>query len=153
MSRDPGKDGLQNPGLKGVRDVVSEDERPDEVTLEPGLERRDEVVVEGRLLTDVGGTIGASVLSTPAMVGLMERSASILAYQHLPEGKATVGFEVCIKHVAAAAEGSTVTVSAKLREVADGRKLRFDVEVTEGERTIGVGTHERRLIDVGQLGS
>ncbi len=28
----------------------------------------------------------------------------------------------------------------------DERKLRFDVEVTEGERTIGVGTHERRVI-------
>jgi predicted thioesterase len=33
-------------------------------------------------------------------------------------------------------------------EVVDGRKLRFDVEVTEGERTIGVGTHERRVIEV-----
>jgi fluoroacetyl-CoA thioesterase len=31
--------------------------------------------------------------------------------------------------------------------VVDGRKLRFDVEVREGERTIGVGTHERRVID------
>ena len=39
---------------------------------------------------------------------------------------------------------------ATLREVVDGRKLRFDVEVTEGERTIGVGTHERRV--VGQAG-
>ena len=29
---------------------------------------------------------------------------------------------------------------------------RFDVEVTEGDRTICVGTHERRMIDVGQLG-
>ena len=153
MTNDPGRDGLHNPGLKGVRDVVSEEERPAEVTLEPGLERRDEVVVDGRLLTDVGGTIGSSVLSTPAMVGLMERSASILAYQHLPQGKATVGFEVCIKHVAAAAEGAAVTVSAKLREVAEERKLRFEVEVAEGERTVGVGTHERRLIDVGQLGS
>ena len=38
-----------------------------------------------------------------------------------------------------------------LREIADGRKLRFDVEVTEGERTIGVGTHERRAIDVGAV--
>ena len=28
------------------------------------------------------------------------------------------------------------------------RKLRFDVEVKEGERTIGVGTHERRIIPV-----
>jgi predicted thioesterase len=38
-------------------------------------------------------------------------------------------------------------VRASLSEVVDGRKLRFDVEVREGERTIGVGTHERRVID------
>ena len=70
-----------------------------------------------------------------------------------PEGKATVGFEVCVKHVAAAAEGARCTAHARLREVADGRKLRFDVEVKEGERTIGVGTHERRVIDVGAVAS
>jgi predicted thioesterase len=38
-----------------------------------------------------------------------------------------------------------------LREVVDDRKLRFDVELTEGDRTIGVGTHERRVIDVGHI--
>ncbi len=120
--------------------------------LEPGLERSDEFVVEDRLVTDVGGTIGSSVLSTPGMIAMMERCASILAFENLPEGSATVGFEVCVKHVAAALEGSTCAVRAHLREVADERKLRFEVEVTEGERTIGVGTHERRLIQVGQLG-
>jgi predicted thioesterase len=31
--------------------------------------------------------------------------------------------------------------------VIDERKLRFDVEVAEGERTLGVGTHERRVIN------
>lgn len=117
--------------------------------LEVGMERRDEFMVEDRLVTDVGGTIGASVLSTPGMIAMMERTAAALAFENLPEGKATVGFEVCIKHVAAAAEGAKCTVSAKLREIADERKLRFDVEVTEGERTIGVGTHERRMIEVG----
>ena len=121
--------------------------------LEPGIERTDEFVVEDRLVTDVGGTIGVSVLSTPGMIGMMERNSSILAYENLPEGKATVGFEVCIKHVAAAAEGSTCTVRSKLLEVVDDRKLRFEVEVTEGERTIGVGTHERRAIDVGGVKS
>jgi predicted thioesterase len=74
------------------------------MTLEPGLERTDEFTAEGRLLTDVRGTLPAP-------------------------------------------EGSTCTVTAKLREVEDGRKLRFDVEVRDGERTIGVGTHERRVID------
>src|SRR5438270_80507 len=38
-------------------------------------------------------------------------------------------------------------LGARLREVVDQRKLRFDVEVREGERTLGVGTHERRVID------
>ena len=33
----------------------------------------------------------------------------------------------------------------------DDRKLRFDVEVKEGDRTIGVGTHERRVIETGSV--
>ena len=120
------------------------------MALEPGISREDEFVVEGRLLTDVGGSIGVSVLSTPGMIGMIERNAATLAYEHLEEGKATVGFEVCVKHVAGAVEGSRCTARATLREVVDGRKLRFDVEVVEGDRTIGVGTHERRVIDVAQ---
>ena len=120
------------------------------MNLEIGAEREDEFVVEDRLLTDVGGTIGASVLSTPGMIGMMERTAAILSFEQLPDGSATVGFEVCIKHVAAAAEGATCRTRATLREVVEERKLRFDVEVSEGERTIGVGTHERRV--VGQAG-
>ena len=123
------------------------------MTLEPGAERSTEFVVEGRLLTDVGGTIGASVLSTPGMIAMIEGNAAALAYEQLDEGRATVGFEVCVKHVAAAAEGATCSVRSTLNEVADARKLRFEVEVREGERTIGVGTHERRVIDVGKLGT
>jgi fluoroacetyl-CoA thioesterase len=117
------------------------------VTLSVGDERTDEFVVEGRLLTDVGGTLSRKVLSTPGMISMMERNASILSFERLPDGKVTVGFEVCVKHVAAAVEGARCTVHARLREVVDGRKLRFDVEVREGERTLGVGTHERRVID------
>jgi predicted thioesterase len=116
--------------------------------LEPGITNEHEFTVEDRLLTDVGGTIGVSVLSTPGMIAMMERTAAMLVYPELPEGKATVGFEVCVKHVGAAGEGATCTARAELREIADGRKLRFDVEVKDGDRTIGVGTHERRMVDV-----
>jgi fluoroacetyl-CoA thioesterase len=122
-----------------------------DATLEPGLERVDEFEVDDRLLTDVGGTIGVRVLSTPGMIGMMERNSAILCIENLPEGRVTVGFEVCVKHVAAAAEGSRCTVRSRVTEVLDGRKVRFEVEVTEGERTIGVGTHERRVIDVGAV--
>jgi predicted thioesterase len=120
-------------------------------SLAPGIERSDEFTVAPPLVTDVGGTIGTGVLSTPGMIGMMEGSSSMLVYEHLPDGQATVGFEVCIKHVAAAAEGAVCRTRATLREVVEGRKLRFDVEVTEGERTIGVGTHERRIIGTSQL--
>jgi predicted thioesterase len=123
------------------------------VSLQTGIERTDEFTVADRLLTDVGGTLGVKVLSTPGMIAMMERCASMLAFENLPDGKATVGFEVCVKHVAAAGEGASCTVHARLDEVVDGRKLRFAVEVRDGERTIGVGTHERRVIDQAGFGS
>jgi fluoroacetyl-CoA thioesterase len=120
------------------------------MTLTVGLERLEEFVVEGRLLTDVGGTLGFSVLSTPGMIGLMERSAAALVHPLLGARKATVGFEVCVRHVASAAEGSRCIARARLTEIVDGRKLRFDVEVlSDAGRTIGVGTHERRVIEAG----
>ena len=109
-------------------------------------ERTDEFVVDGPLLTDVGGTLPGAVLSTPGMIGMMEHNAARLALDHIPDGQVTVGFEVCVKHVAAAAEGARCTAYARLHEIVDARKLRFDVEVREGDRTIGVGTHERRVI-------
>ena len=106
-----------------------------------------------RCVTDVGGTIGASVLSTPGMIAMMERCSSVLAYEHLPDGQG----DGRLRGLRQARRGgrsraSTCAVRSTLREVVDDRKLRFDVEVTEGDRTIGVGTHERRVIDTGQLG-
>lgn len=116
------------------------------MTLEPGLERTDRFTAEGQLLTDVRGTLPVKVLATPGMIGMMEQCAASLALEHLEDGRVTVGFEVCIKHVAAAPEGAECSVTAVLREVVEGRKLRFDVEVREGDRTVGVGTHERRVV-------
>lgn len=112
------------------------------------MQARREFEVQGRLLTDVGGTLPARVLSTPGMIAMMERTASRLVMPALEPGKATVGFEVCIKHVASAPEGSRCTASARLEEIIDDRKLRFEVEVVAGDgRTIGVGRHERRIVD------
>jgi predicted thioesterase len=117
--------------------------------LAPGLEASSDFVVEGPLTTDVGGTLGFSVLSTPGMIAMMERTAATLVYPLLGEGKASVGFEVCVRHVASAAAGSRCVAHVRLTDVIDGRKLRFAVEVVDGDgRTIGVGTHERRVIGV-----
>jgi fluoroacetyl-CoA thioesterase len=112
------------------------------------MTREEEFVVEGHLLTDVGGTLRIPVLSTPGMIGRMEGNAARLAAAELPEGRSTVGFEVCVKHVAGAIEGARCVASATLTENLEERKLRFDVEVREGDRVLGVGTHERRVIDL-----
>jgi fluoroacetyl-CoA thioesterase len=105
-------------------------------------------VAEGMLLTDVRGALATPVLSTPGMIGMMEHAALSLALLHIPPGTATVGFEVCVKHVAGAPAGAQCVSRAVLREIVDARKLRFDVEVLHGQRTIGVGTHERRVVPV-----
>ena len=76
---------------------------------------------------------------------MMERCASVLAFEHLPEGKATVGFEVCIKHVAAAGEGAACTVHGRLARWSTSASCASTSRCSEGERTIGVGTHERRV--------
>ena len=105
-----------------------------------------EFVAEGQLLTDVRGTIPVKVLSTAGMIAMMEVAATSLALKNQPDHEATVGFEVCVKHVAGAIEGAACVARATLREIADERKWRFDVEVLEGERMLGVGTHERRTV-------
>jgi fluoroacetyl-CoA thioesterase len=116
--------------------------------LRSGLEAEQEFEVDGRLLTDVGGTLDHEVLSTPGMIAMMERTAARLVFPRLPDGKATVGFEVCVKHVAAAPKGSRCVVRVRLEEVSDERKLDFTVEVLADDgRTIGVGTHQRRVVD------
>jgi fluoroacetyl-CoA thioesterase len=104
-----------------------------------------EFTAEGALLTDVGGVLPAPVLSTPGMVAMMEHAATVCAAEQLGNRGFTVGFEICVKHLGAALEGATCTAKAVLTDVEDGRKFRFDVEVTEGERLIGTGTHERRM--------
>ena len=118
-------------------------------SLHVGMEATHDFEVDGRLLTDVAGTLPLEVLSTPGMIAMMERTSAMLVRPALEdENKATVGFEVNVRHVAAARKGDRCKVHSRLEEIVDGRKLRFAVEVTAQDgRTIGVGRHERRIID------
>jgi fluoroacetyl-CoA thioesterase len=69
------------------------------MALTVGIERTDELRVEGELLTDVDGTLPTPVLSTPGMISMMEYAAARLVRDRLAHVQATVGYEVCIKHV------------------------------------------------------
>jgi predicted thioesterase len=113
--------------------------------LKPGLSAEIVTTVDDTLVVRHMG--GEGVLSTPSMIGLMERAGIQAVQQYLPEGHTTVGFEVNVKHFGATAKGKTVRVRAELLEI-DGRKLRFKVEAHDDDKKVGDGTHRRAIIAV-----
>ena len=85
------------------------------------------------------------VLGTPMMIELMEIVCKEMVQPLLPTGYTTVGYEVHVKHKAAAFVGAQLRVWGKVLE-AEGRKLLFEVRVTEGEKIIGEGLHRRTIV-------
>ena len=113
--------------------------------LKPGMSAEITTEVDEKLVVKHVG--GAGVLSTPSMIGLMERAGIQAVQPHLPEGHTTVGFEVNVKHFGATPLGKKVTVRAELLEI-DGRKLRFKVEAHDEDKKVGDGTHRRAIVAI-----
>ncbi len=90
------------------------------------------------------GTV--QVLSTPSMILFMERTAQQLLAEQLPEGETSVGTLVNVRHLAAAPLGAEIRVRAEIEE-RDGRRVRFSVEAWYGDRQLGVGQHERFIVN------
>lgn len=114
--------------------------------LQPGQSAEQVVTVTKILTTNRTGKEGADVLSTPAMLGLME-DTSIKATDHLlPKGFTTVGFAVDgLRHIAPTSVGGKVTVKSELT-VVDKNKLTYSIEAYEGDKKIGVASHRRAVI-------
>ena len=113
--------------------------------LTPGLTKEITLAVDDSLVVKHMG--GDGVLSTPSMIGLMERAGIEAVQAHLPPGHTTVGFEVNVKHFGATPKGKKVTVRAELLEV-DGRKLRFKIEAHDEDKKVGEGTHRRAIVAI-----
>ncbi len=94
---------------------------------------------------------GPGVLSTPSMIGLMERTCLEGLLPHLDENEQSVGTMVHVWHRAPVKIGEEVTCRCKLIEQ-DRRKLLYEVEVTAGDLKVGDGTHERFVIELDKFG-
>ena len=93
----------------------------------------------------------ADVFSTPAMIGLMERTCVDLTEPYLDDDEQTVGIHVDVRHRAPTKIGQTVTVTAELLEVKEN-KLRYAVSATNDQGVkIGDGTHRRAVINTKDL--
>ena len=91
------------------------------------------------------------VLSTPAMIGLMEATSVEFLSPYMESGEQTVGFHVDVKHLAPTPIGQTVTFKMTVREVRD-RRFTLGVEASnEQGGKIGEGTHRRALINIAQF--
>lgn len=86
------------------------------------------------------------VLSTPAMIGMMEVAASQAVQPELPPGAITVGTRIEVDHLKAVPGGTTVRATARLVKY-EGRFLVFDVEARSGEHVLGRGRVFRAIVE------
>ena len=91
------------------------------------------------------------VLSTPAMIQLIEVTCLDAAQAHLEEGETTVGTHVCVSHEAAVMEGEEITIAATLTAI-ERRRLTFGVQVDGPKGRVGEGTHERAVVSLDRMG-
>ncbi|HLI86778.1 MAG TPA: thioesterase family protein [Bryobacteraceae bacterium] len=106
--------------------------------------------VTDRIATSFLGLEDARVLSTPAMIGLMERTCRDTVLPLLEAGYDTVGTHVNVAHLAAAPLGSTVRFAVEVIAV-NGRKIEFRVEAATPREKVAEGTHERTVINVAKF--
>ncbi len=92
---------------------------------------------------------GENVLSTPSMISEMEETCRLLLKENCIVDSTwdSVGTLVNIKHLAATPVGAEIIVRAKILAF-EGRRVLFEVEVSDFLERVGEGTHERSLIEI-----
>jgi len=90
------------------------------------------------------------VLATPVMIMVMENAALNAIKPFFDAGESALGTRVDIRHLAATPPGRRVTGEATVTKV-DGRRVEFSVRATDGNEEIGVGTHERVVVQLSRL--
>jgi len=104
-----------------------------------------ELVTASKCASAVGSGL-LHVYSTPSMIALMEKTSYQCLEQFLDDHESSVGGEVNIRHLKPTAIGQTVLCRAEIIAFA-GKKVAFEVLVTENGVPIGKGTHTRFVID------
>lgn len=100
-------------------------------------------IVSENETADKIGSGGLPVYSTPSMIALMEKTAFTYTASH---GMATVGTRVDISHIKACRVGTELTCEAEVTGI-EGRRISFNIIVSDNMGKIGEGTHERFVID------
>lgn len=116
------------------------------VTLTTGLCAQAELQVAEDDTAIAAGSGDVPVLATPRLVALCERAACAALLPHLAEGQTSVGFRSEITHLVPVRVGSRVTAVASF-ERADGKRIVFNVSVTDRCGLVAAGKVVRVLVD------
>lgn len=112
----------------------------------PGLTARVELTVTDADTAQAVGSGDVPVLGTPRVLALAEAATVAATAIRMPPGQTTVGLRVELDHRAPTPVGRTVVAQARLAKV-DGRRLLFEVTVTDGGQTVAEARIERVLVD------
>lgn len=114
--------------------------------LETGIKGCKKITVNAENTAKAMASGTLDVFATPAMIALIEATASESVAPFLDEGFSTVGTHLDIAHSAASPVGIEVVCETELVEV-DRRRLVFKAVVRDAVGEIGSGTHERFVVD------
>jgi predicted thioesterase len=114
--------------------------------LRSGLCAEVTTVVDASNTAEALGSGTVPVFATPAMAALVEAAAVKAVAAVLSGEQTTVGVYLDLQHLAATPLGLTVRAEAKLVQV-EGRRLTFRVTAYDDVEQIGIGTHQRMLVD------
>ncbi|PYI85040.1 MAG: thioesterase [Verrucomicrobia bacterium] len=104
-------------------------------------------VVEPRHAIDFADGGMPAVLSTPHLVGFLERTAREALAPLLEDNERSVGVEIEIRHLAPTPVGQNVTCVARIVH-ADGTQITFQVEARDEQELIMRGLHKRQIVRV-----
>ena len=114
--------------------------------LKPGQSAEIEVEITRELTINRTGREGDDVLSTPALLSLMEQCCIEATDTYLPNEYTTVGYAVDgMRHLAPTPIGGKVTVKSVLTAI-DRNRLTYSIEAFEGDKKIGVASHKRAVV-------
>jgi fluoroacetyl-CoA thioesterase len=108
------------------------------------------VVMPDHLASRFKDTTLPPVLATPVMIMVMENAALNAIKPYLDAGESALGTHVDVRHLAATPVGRHVIGEAQVTKV-DGRRIEFSIRAADGNEEIGVGTHERVVVQLSKL--
>jgi predicted thioesterase len=102
-------------------------------------------VVESKHCIDFATDGMPAVLSTPQLIGLLERTARQTLAPFLEPEERSVGVEIELRHLAATPLGAQVTCTVRVIS-ADGPQVGFQIEARDQHELIARGLHKRAVV-------